>query len=272
MSRERVDSLRARWRESAKQKGINPRDVDLLLADALGRSPSYLIAHGEEAVDPSPVETLLARRFSGEPVQYIRGHVEFYGRRFVVDPRVLIPRPETELLVESVLLRAPRGASVIDIGTGSGCIAVTLKLERPDLRVLGTDLSPAALAVAAHNARSLAAHLPLLACNILDALRGPVDVVVSNPPYIPSADVELLQREVRLHEPRGALTPGARGTETIELIFDAAGAALIFLEIGFGQEQEVRIAAAERGLQVLEVQNDLAGIPRVVVSSRHGWK
>lgn len=272
MSRERIDSLRTRWRNSAKEKGINPRDVDLLLADALGRSQSYLISHGDEAVDPSPIEALLARRFSGEPMQYIRGHVEFYGRNFLVDLRVLIPRPETELLVESVLLRAPRGASVVDIGTGSGCIAVTVKLERPDLRVIATDIAPSALALADHNARSLAAEVTFVASNILDAFRSPFDVVVSNPPYIPSADVELLDREVRLHEPRGALTPGVRGTEAIELIFDAAGAALVFLEIGFGQEQEVRIAAEARRLRVIEVQNDLAGIPRVVVSSRHGWK
>lgn len=269
MSSERLDSLRARWRDAARQNGVNPRDVDLLLIDLLGRSQSYLISHGDERVDPAALETLMARRLAREPLQYLRGHVEFYGREFAVDPRALIPRPETELLVEMVLLRAPRAATVVDIGSGSGCIAITLTLERPDLRLVATDVSPAALALARHNARTLSAPVSFVACDILEAFARPFDVVVSNPPYIPSDEVELLEPEVRLHEPRGALTPGPRGTEVIERIFDAANDALVFLEIGFGQEPAVRQLAAARGNHLLEVKDDLAGIPRIVVSSRH---
>lgn len=272
MTAERLDAVRTLWREEAKRQGVNPRDVDLLLADTLGRSLSWLLAHGDESIDPQPFEALLARRFAGEPLQYIRGRSEFYGREFLVDERVLIPRPETELLVESVLIRAPRDASVIDIGTGSGCIAITLERERPDLRVVAADLSCAALAVARRNAGRLGSTVAFVASDILSAFRRPFDVVVSNPPYIPAGDVPTLDREVRLHEPHAALTPGSRGTEAIERIFDAAGESLVFLEMGFGQEEKVRAAAAARGVEVREVLRDLAGIPRIVVSSRHGWK
>lgn len=272
MSRERIDTLRARWRDEAKRHGVNPRDIDLLLGDQLGQSQSYLISHGDEAIDPNLLEALLARRFAGEPLQYIRGRSEFYGREFLVDDRVLIPRPETELLVESVLLRAPREASVVDIGTGSGCIAITLERERPDLRVVATDASTAALALARHNARRLGSEIQFAASDILDGFHSSFDVIVSNPPYIPAADVEVLDREVRLHEPRGALTPGARGTEAIERIFDSAGHSLVLIEIGYGQEAAIRLLAGQRRMDMLEVRNDLAGIPRIVVSSRHGWK
>src|SRR5947199_4457602 len=147
----KIGPLRSRWREEAFRCGINPRDVDLLLADAAGKPVTWVIAHGDESVDGAPFEAQLERRFAGEPLQYIRGRTEFYGREFVVDDRVLIPRPETELLVEATLDRAPHGARVVDVGTGSGCIALTLALERPDLRVLGVDKSIGALAVARRN-------------------------------------------------------------------------------------------------------------------------
>lgn len=272
MTSERLDSARMRWREEARRNGVNPRDVDLLLADTLQRSLTYLISHGDEQIEPSAVEALLARRFAGEPLQYVRGRTEFYGREFLVDDRVLIPRPETELLVESVLLRAPRHASVVDVGTGSGCIAITLQRERPDLRVTAIDVSSAALAVARHNARRLQSGIALIASDILTAFRRSFDVVVANPPYIPADEVETLDREVRMHEPRTALTPGDRGTEAIERIFDSSGDSLILMEIGYGQEAAVRGAAEARRIGIIDVRNDLAGIPRIVVSSRHGWK
>jgi release factor glutamine methyltransferase len=259
---ERIDALRARFRAEAPRRGTSPRDVDLLLADLTGRTPAWLYAHGEELVDPLPLEALLQRRFAGEPLQYIRGRVEFFGREFLVDGRVLIPRPETEIVVETAIARAPRGGRVADVGTGSGCIAVTLALERPDLRVFAVDVSPAALALAQRNARSLGADVRFAASDVLTATRGAFDLVVSNPPYIPSADVETLATEVRDHEPRIALTPGPRGTEVIERILAQAGDAAVILEIGLGQLP--LIGAVE------EVVKDLAGIDRVVVLSRHG--
>ena len=209
----------------------------------------------------------MRRRAAGEPLQYIRGKTEFFGRTFFVDDRVLIPRPETEVLVETAIKTIDRGARVVDIGTGSGCIAVTLSLERPDLRVTATDASVAALALAKKNG---AEHV--IASDVLNAFVRDFDWVVSNPPYIAGADLEQLATEVRDYEPRAALTPGPAGTEAIERILDQAGRAGVILEIGFGQEPAVRDLAAARHFAVREVRNDLAGIPRVVVLSRHGWE
>jgi release factor glutamine methyltransferase len=264
---ETIASLRARLRATA---GVNPRDVDVLLSDVTGRSPAGLFAHGEERIDPAAFESLMARRLGGEPLQYIRGKTEFFGREFFVDERVLIPRPETELLVEAAIARAPHGARVLDIGSGSGCVAISLERERQDLDVTSIDISVAALAVASHNARMHQSHVRFAASDVLDAIRGELDLIVSNPPYIPFADYEQLEIVVRDHEPRGALTPGPRGTEVIERILDGRRSPVVMLEIGFGQLADVRKVAS--GYDIPEVINDLAGIERVVVLSRHGRK
>jgi release factor glutamine methyltransferase len=221
-----------------------------------------VIAHGEEEVDDAQITSWMQRRLAGEPLQYIRGRTEFYGREYYVDDRVLIPRPETELLAEAAIELLPARARVVDIGTGSGCIAMTLQDERPDLDVFAVDLSVAALAVARRNGVTR-----LVASDILTSFRGKFDAIVSNPPYIPAADIEGLMTEVRDHEPRLALTPGPRGTEVIERLLAAP---LVILEIGFGQEQAIRKIADARRYAVREIRNDLAGIPRVVVLSKHG--
>ena len=227
---------------------------------------AHVLAHGERLIDPSPIDAAMRRRTAGEPLQYIRGKTEFFGRDFFVDDRVLIPRPETEILVETAIERIDRGARVVDIGTGSGCIAATLAIERPDLQVTGVDASVGALAVAKRNG------VPeLVASDVLSAFVRDFDWIVSNPPYIPAADMDQLPVEVRDYEPRSALTPGPAGTEAIETILDQAGRAGVILEIGFEQEQAVRDLAAARHFAVKEVRNDLAGIPRVIVLSRHGW-
>lgn len=266
---ERLDSVRTRWREEASRRGVNPRDVDLLLGDVLGQPLPYLIAHGERRIDPAPLEATLERRFSGEPLQYIRQKTEFFGREYYVDDRVLIPRPETELVVETAIERIERNARVVDIGTGSGCIAVTLALERPDLEVVATDMSPAALAVASRNARGVVAFV---ACDVLSAFVRDFDWIVSNPPYIAEEEVGTLAAEVREHEPRMALTPGPAGTEVIAQILDQAGRAAVIMEMALGQESAMRDLAAAHHFEVEEVRDDLAAIPRVVVLSRHGWK
>src|SRR6185436_4115380 len=272
MATERLDDLRARLRQDALDRGINPRDVDVLLADLLSRSMAWLYAHGEVELDASSVEADLQRRYAGEPLQYIRGKTEFYSREFHVDERVLIPRPETELLVEVAIERAPRGGQIIDIGTGSGCIAISIESERTDLHVLGIDRSVAALAVAAHNRTQLESRVSLAASDLFAAVRGTFDIIVSNPPYVPQAEYEQLATEVRVHEPRMALTPGPTGTEIIERILDASHARLapkgnVILEVGYGQEDAIREIAEAKRYEVEAFLPDLAGIPRVVVLS-----
>jgi len=275
MTTQRLDDVRTRYRDEALQRGVNPRDVDLLLGDILGKPVAFLLAYGETFVDPAPLEELLARRFAGEPLQYIRNRTEFYSRDFHVDERVLIPRPETELLVEAALDRAPRLGRVVDVGSGSGCIAISIERERDDLRVLGVDRSIAALAVATKNRKRLSSHASFAASDLLTSVRGTFEVIVSNPPYVPLDEYEELADEVRVHEPRMALTPGPRGTEIIERILDQAHGHLtrgghLLMEIGYGQEDAVRELAVDARFDVEEIIPDLAGIPRVVVLSSHG--
>ncbi|HEX7705480.1 MAG TPA: peptide chain release factor N(5)-glutamine methyltransferase [Thermoanaerobaculia bacterium] len=271
----RLDDLRARRREEALERGHNPRDVDLLLSHVTQRSVSWIIAHGDELLDAETLDALLRRRYEGEPIQYIRGATEFYSREFVVDDRVLIPRPETELVVEAALERAPNGGLVVDVGTGSGCIAISIERERPDLRVVALDRSLDALAVATVNRRRLNARVRFAAADLLSCLRERVDVIVSNPPYVPLDEYETLAVEVRIHEPRMALTPGPRGTELIDRMLEQAltllaPAGCMIIEVGYGQEEAIRKLAAMRGFHVEAFIPDLAAIPRVVVLSAHG--
>jgi release factor glutamine methyltransferase len=276
MSNERLDDLRARLRQDALARGINPRDVDLLLSDLLSLSLASLYARGDIEVDAARIEAYLERRYAGEPLQYIRGKQEFYSRDFVVDDRVLIPRPETELIVETAIERAPHNARVIDVGTGSGCIAISIECERTDLRVTGIDRSVDALAVAALNRARLDSRVELAASDLLDGVRGTFDLIVSNPPYVPRAEYEQLATEVRVHEPQMALTPGPRGTEIIERLLDQSHARLapegvLIFEVGYGQEDAIREIAEAKRYAVEAFLPDLAGIPRVVVLSVHGW-
>jgi release factor glutamine methyltransferase len=274
MTLRRLDELRAHRRDDALRRGINPRDVDLLLSDLLDRSLAYLYAHGELEVDSTQLDARLARRYAGEPLQYIRGHTEFYSRDFLVDARALIPRPETELLVETAIERAPAHGRVVDIGTGTGCIAISIERERSDLHVLSVDRSLDALALAATNKARLESNVRLAASDVLASVRGTFDIIVSNPPYVPLGEYRQLAVEVRIHEPRMALTPGPAGTEIIERILDEAHARLeprgcLILEVGYGQEEAMRTLAAAKRYDVEEFLPDLAGIPRVVVLSAH---
>lgn len=273
---ERLGTLRGRLRSEALQHSLSPRDVDIFLGDALGMPLTRLIANDDRLISDEIVGLVLAvmkRRLAGEPLQYIRGRTEFFGRQFLVDDRVLIPRPETELLVEAALRYLPPKARVLDLGTGSGCIAVTLAKERDDLEMFASDSSVAALAVATRNARLLEARVRFLGGRTLEPLRGVFDGVVSNPPYIAAAELQALQVEVRGHEPRGALTPGESGLEVIEVILSDAGRCLgergvLLLEVGFGQAEEIERRARKAAWETLEVLDDLAGIPRVVVLRR----
>lgn len=271
-----IGEVRARYREEALAQHVNPRDVDLLLADTLQRPMTFLITHDQEPIETELLERFterMDRRFAGEPLQYIRGRCEFYGREFLVDSRVFIPRPETEFVVDAALDHLPPGGSVIDMGTGSGCIAITLACERGDLKVAAVDVSQGALAVASLNRRRLGARVFLFGSSLLNSVRGTFDAVVSNPPYVPDTEFEHLQREVRLHEPRVALTTGDKGLAVIEqLLGDAPprlrAAGVLILEIGFRQVDEVSALSDRYGWNVVETRDDLAAIPRVVVLSR----
>ena len=268
-----LGELRSHYRTAAMARDLNPRDVDLLLSTAIGKPLTFLIAHDEYELtqdERSKFDAFIERRLDGEPVQYLRGFTEFYGRDFRVDSRGLIPRPETEFVVEQTLLRCGEHARVVDVGTGSGCIAVSLKLERPSTFVAATDISFEAITLARENARRLGATIEFSVGDTAEAMRGEFDVLASNPPYIPSNDVPHLSREVREFEPYCALTPGSKGTEVIDKLFAAAHRLLrpdgfLIFEMGYSQEESVRNLAGARGIEVVEVVCDLAGIPRVVV-------
>jgi release factor glutamine methyltransferase len=269
----------ARPRLAAAPFHPSTREAALLLGAVLGLSEAQVFARPGAAVAEdlaARFEELLARRLEGEPVSYILGEREFYGRPFHVDSRVLIPRPETEHVVESALaLRPPRGAAVLDVGTGSGCLAITLALEIPESRAVATDLSPGALAVARGNARRhrVEDRVHLLAADLVAGLDlSRFDLVVANPPYIAPADAPSLSPEVCNFEPHLALfSPGA-GDSTLARLFGAAsglrpGVPLV-VEIGFGQFDAARRHAASAGLDLAGVRRDYSGIPRVLVLKR----
>jgi release factor glutamine methyltransferase len=272
----KIDQVRSRYREEALQQHINPRDVDLLLSDELSRPITFLLSHGEQSIDDIALDGFLEklqRRFEGEPLQYIRGRSEFYGREFLVDRRAFIPRPETEFVVEAVLDHARCRGRVLDVGTGSGCIAVSIERERPDLRVAAIDVSLEALAVARANARRLEAKVRFLNSSLFSAVRGTFSVVVSNPPYVPEAEVAQLQREVRCFEPHTALTPGGDGLSVIDELLRAGidhleEKGFLIFEIGYRQVDAVNQRAEGLGWNIVDTRDDLAGIPRVIVLSR----
>lgn len=265
--------------------GLTRRDAlaeaELLLRRALGISQARLAAHPELADEgrrqPRYLE-YLERRLAGEPVAYILGEREFYGLAFRVTADVLIPRPETELLVEFALARIPEGEPrrILDLGTGSGCIAVTLAHLRPQAKVTATDLSAAALEVARSNARRHGAdnidfRLGNAFAPVLDER---FDVIVSNPPYVAQSDPHLLQGDVRF-EPKQALTSGADGLDLVRVIVAQAPSQLeaegwLLLEHGCDQEVALTDLIGAAGLGSAFTQRDLAGQPRVSGARRAG--
>lgn len=264
---------------AATSFGAPPREAGFLLGAVLGLSEVQVMAHPERPVGEAEAArfgAILERRLKGEPVAYLLGEREFYGRPFHVDPRVLIPRPETEHVVEAALaLDLPRGARIVDVGTGSGCLAVTLALEVPGSFVVATDLSPGALAVARGNVhrQGVAGRVRLLGTDLVAGLDlSHFDLLVSNPPYVDRADAPALSLEVRDFEPHLALfSPGA-GDATLARLFAASSAlprgATVIVEIGCGQLDAVRRHAAASPLLLLEAQEDYSGIPRVVTLRR----
>ncbi len=260
------------------------REAGWLLSDLLHTDPGGLVVRRDERVPPAlrlRFADWIERRSRREPAQYIAGHVEFHGVEIRIDARALIPRPETEGLVDVVLAaRPPAGAIVLDAGTGSGCIAIAVALARPDLTVRAVDRSTAAVALAKENVRrhGLESRVEVVCGDFGTAETewdGRVDIVVANPPYVPSGQWAGLQVEVRDHEPREALVSGPTGLEAYEALATSSRRVLrkegaIVLEVGFDQSERVRALLAERGFERIDVRSDLAGIPRFVVARTAG--
>ena len=255
------------------------REAGSLLSFVLGKDRTFLISHAEDPVDDDSVGRLrgfVERRAAGEPLQYITGVQDFYGREFRVTPDVLIPRPETELLVEAAIeVSSSKDAFICDVGTGSGCIAITLLCEMAGARAVAVDKSAAALEIAKLNAAQQAVddRAAFVVSDCFDALdRGEnqFDLIVSNPPYVSEAALTGLQREVRDHEPLVALSPGPDGLSVIRRLLSEAPAYLkpnghLLMEIGFDQGEAVRSLIDEAVWCLLEVRPDLQCIPRIVV-------
>ena len=248
-------------------------EARLLLGHVLERPAAWLIAHDDEAIDEDAMlgfASLVARRAGGEPVAYLVGHREFFGREFSVSPAVLIPRPETELLIEIALATVGAGgtATILDLGTGSGCIAITLALEMPQEQVTAVDASVAALVVARQNVERHGARLRLLQSDWFTALDGErFDLIVANPPYVAAGDPHLAAGDLR-HEPSAALSSGTDGLEDIRRIVTVAPAHLaaggqLWLEHGYDQAEAVCGLLEAAGLADIEQHRDLAGTVRV---------
>ena len=256
-----------------RDSGLPRPEAELLLCFVMGRERAHLVAHRDDAVGPLEADQArawFARRRAGEPIAYITARREFYGIPLYVTPDVLIPRPETEQLVDLALERMPPGVSALalDLGTGSGAIAVALAHERPGLRITASDVSEAALAVARENARCRGADIELVRSDWFKDLQpGSFDLIASNPPYVKAEDVHLRLGDVRF-EPRVALVGGDSGLDCIESIAAQARARLrpggwLILEHGYDQRNRCLNLLRDLGYADAEDFDDLAGIPRV---------
>lgn len=260
--------------------GIEPaeaaRDALFLAVHTLGWDRATVHARD---LEPPPgtfaaaYDAAIERRTRREPIAYITGRQEFWSRDFSVSPAVLIPRPETELIIEEALSLA--FATVADIGTGSGCLAVTLAAECPRAQVVATDISAPALEVARANARrhGVADRIAFRETPYLDGITGPFDLIVSNPPYVTDAEYADLAPEVHDFEPRSALTAGPDGLDDVRQVLGCAATrlrpgGLLLMEIGFGQAEAVSVLVNASSLALLRISNDLQAIPRIVVAQR----
>jgi release factor glutamine methyltransferase len=278
-----LEALNFATRRLTSARVPSPRlNGEILLMFVLGCDRAYLYGHPERELtseEQSRYEEALAHREQGVPSQYITGHQEFWGMDFIVTPAVLIPRPETEHVIETVLARvgqapSPAGLKIVDVGSGSGCIALALAKELPQAEIHVTEISPAALEIAEANAarHQLTGRIKFHDTDLLRGLQsGYFDFVVSNPPYVGESEEDSVQLEVRKFEPRGAVFAGPAGTEVIERLIPQAREAL---KPGGWLVMEISgtIAARARelltGWKAVEISNDLQGIPRVASARR----
>ncbi|MFB3853388.1 MAG: peptide chain release factor N(5)-glutamine methyltransferase [Vicinamibacterales bacterium] len=274
---------RRQLEESGIASGEAAISAEVLAREALGWERSRLFSALSD--DPpngfdATFAQLILRRAAGEPTAYIVGRREFWGLDFEVTPDVLVPRPDTELVVEETMkiFGGRTGDSIVaaDVGTGSGCLAVVLARLLPRSRFVATDVSLAALKVAARNARrhGVSVRVDLVLADLLHGIGGPLDLVVSNPPYVPRVRMEGLQREIRNHEPQKALDGGPDGLDLVRRLLPEAASRLrpggwLVFEFGYGQEQDVMtLVAGTGGLEVHHVAVDLQGIPRTAIVLR----
>jgi release factor glutamine methyltransferase len=263
------------------KKGVeHPRlNIEHLLADTLGKKRIELYLEFDRSLTARELEPLrekVRRRADGEPLQHVLGHWDFFGRRFKTDRRALIPRPETELLVETILKdSATCGKSanrLVDIGTGCGVLAITFALERPEFEVSAVDLSDDALALARENAEALGVleRIAFRRADLLDQIEGPFHWVVANLPYIPTADLEALPREVKF-DPVLALDGGTDGLTIIKRLIESisgkiAPNSMIALELGQGQAQQVRGFLADQNYRDISIRKDYQGVERLLIA------
>lgn len=257
------------------------REASLILAFALGKDAAFLYAHPEYELNDDEslrYSNAIERRSAREPFQYIVGIQEFYRLDFLVTPAVLIPRPETEMIVSRSIefLAARSSPRFLDVGTGSGCIAISILKHVPGASAVAVDISAEALKVAAKNAdtHGVNEELELKVSDVYSQVGNEqFDLIVSNPPYIPAEDIEGLQPEVRDHEPLGALTDGGVGTAVIDRVINGAferltSGGLLLVEIGIGQDQTVLNAAKTLEWGLTAIEKDFQGIPRMLVFKR----
>ena len=253
------------------------RDSSTLVSLAIGRDRSFIYSHPEyepTAEESERIDQYLKRRADREPLQYIRGTQEFYGLEFEVTPDVLIPRPETEMIVEWAIgfLKGEKTTRFLDIGTGTGCIPISILKNSPNANGVAVDISSDALAVAARNAErnGVAERLELIESDLFSNVPAEkFDLIVSNPPYVPVKDLAHLQPEVRDHEPHVALSDGSSGVSIIERIIRDARhfmlpGGVLLIEMGFGQSERVLEFTSTGGWASAQVESDLQGIPRML--------
>jgi len=259
-----------------RTQGFDTPDLDakLLLKHAAGFSSVDMITKANEPLDEDTITrffTYLDRRVNCEPVHRILGYREFFGRSFFISEETLVPRPDTETLVEEALKQKPE--TVLEIGTGSGVIAVTLAAELPSVRIVATDISDEALQTGRKNAQTcnVVKRIGFRKANLFEGITGSFDMIISNPPYVRSADINELQPEVKLHEPRAALDGGIDGLDFYRAIFEQGInhlniAGHILVEIGKGQGPDVTNIAKNSGFSRVSGINDLNGTERVIVA------
>ncbi|MEM9277514.1 MAG: peptide chain release factor N(5)-glutamine methyltransferase [Pseudomonadota bacterium] len=265
----------------AMQSSTPELDARLLLQEATGMSASRLISMSGERLETkslSRVNAMLERRLDGEPVHRILGWREFYGRKFCLSGDTLVPRPETEILVEAVLepMQDRREEiRILDIGTGSGVIAITLAAELSNSEIVATDVSEDALATARGNAEfiGVTARTSFVHSDLFENVDAKFDLIVSNPPYIPDREIGLLQKDVQLFDPHRALAGGEDGLDFYRAIFAECRNHLtddgaVYVEIGMGQAEDVTLIANKNGFDAVTTFPDLSGIVRVVEAKR----